>query len=90
MSKAAQSRGASVRGIAANTARFRSAAGALAVLFARSYGRAEEIHRAMLARGFRGHFQPLFALHFGSQDAAFVVFASLAPVLLRVAAEKIF
>jgi cobalt/nickel transport system permease protein len=33
-----------------------SAAGALAVLFARSYGRAERIHHAMLARGFHGHF----------------------------------
>lgn len=35
--------------------RFRQAAGAVAVLFARSYARAEGIHRAMLARGFQGH-----------------------------------
>ena len=35
--------------------RFRSAAGAIAVLFARSYARAEGVHRAMLARGFQGH-----------------------------------
>jgi cobalt/nickel transport system permease protein len=35
---------------------FRSAAGAVAVLFARSYDRADRIHRAMLARGFQGHF----------------------------------
>ncbi|HZS49343.1 MAG TPA: energy-coupling factor transporter transmembrane component T [Bryobacterales bacterium] len=33
-----------------------SAAGALAVLFARSYCRAERIHHAMLARGFQGQF----------------------------------
>ena len=33
-----------------------AAAGGLAVLFARSYARAERIHRAMLARGFQGHF----------------------------------
>ena len=35
---------------------FRSAAGAVTVLFARSYVRAERIHHAMLARGFHGHF----------------------------------
>jgi cobalt/nickel transport system permease protein len=34
--------------------RFRLAAGAVAVLFARSYARAEGVHRAMLARGFQG------------------------------------
>jgi cobalt/nickel transport system permease protein len=33
-----------------------AAAGALGVLFARSYARAERIHQAMLARGFQGHF----------------------------------
>jgi len=88
MSKAAQSRGASVRGIAGSGARFRAAAGALAVLFARSYGRAGDIHRAMLARGFLGHFQPLFSPRFQTRDAAFAVLASLAPVLLRLAVER--
>jgi cobalt/nickel transport system permease protein len=87
MSKAALSRGASVRDLAASSSRFRAAAGALAVLFARSYGRAEEIHRAMLARGFQGHFQPLSALHFRRTDAVFLAFASLAPVLVRIAVE---
>jgi len=33
-----------------------AAAGAIGVLFARSYARAERIHHAMLARGFQGHF----------------------------------
>jgi len=33
-----------------------SVAGTLAVLFARSYGRSERIHQAMLARGFQGGF----------------------------------
>jgi cobalt/nickel transport system permease protein len=88
MSKAAQSRGASVRGMVGNGTRFRAAAGALAVLFARSYGRAGDIHRAMLARGFLGHFQPLFALRFQTRDAVFAVLASLAPVLLRLAVER--
>lgn len=35
-------------------ARFRSATGAVSVLFARSYARADGIHRAMLSRGFEG------------------------------------
>ena len=47
MSKAAASRGASLAAMAARPARFRAAAGALAVLFARSYGRAEDIHRPL-------------------------------------------
>jgi cobalt/nickel transport system permease protein len=89
MRKAAQSRVASVRGMVGNGARFRAAAGALAVLFARSYGRAGDIHRAMLARGFLGHFQPLFTLSFQRRDTVFAVLASLAPVLLRVAVERV-
>jgi len=35
---------------------WRRAGGALAVLFGKSYGRAENVHRAMLARGFQGTF----------------------------------
>lgn len=36
--------------------RFDSAAGAIGVLFARSWRRSETIHQAMIARGFRGRF----------------------------------
>lgn len=78
MRKAAASRGGS----------FRAAAGALAVLFARSYKQAGEIHSAMLARGFQGRFHPLAAPHFHAADTAFLIFASSAPVLLRVAIER--
>lgn len=74
MVSAARSRGGS----------FRAAAGALAVLFARSYGRAEEIHRAMLARGFPGYFRTLGALRFRAADGCFAVIASAVPVLLRM------
>jgi len=51
--------------------RFRAAAGALAVLFARSYYRAEGIHRAMLSRGFGGRFSLLNPMRFGALDAVF-------------------
>jgi cobalt/nickel transport system permease protein len=87
MAKAAASRGASGGGL--RTARFRAAAGALAVLFARSYGRAEEVHQAMLARGFSGQLPTLAEPSFGAGDAIFAALASLAPVAARLALESV-
>ena len=66
---------------------FRAAAGALAVLFARSYSRAEGIHRAMTARGFDGRFHPLSAHSFTAQDGFFAALAVTLPLLARAAAE---
>jgi len=63
---------------------FRGAAGALAVLFARSYNRAEGIYRAMLARGFSGRFSILHHTRFGMRDAAFLVGVSLFLILARL------
>ena len=88
MAKAAAARGASVGGLASSGTRFRAAAGALAVLFARSYGRAEEVHRAMLARGFNGRWQPMTALRFRAADGAFLLLASAAPVAARLLLER--
>ena len=59
---------------------FRAAAGALGVLFARSYERAECIHRAMVSRGFQGHFQLLSARRFRLEDAAFLCVACSLPI----------
>ena len=64
--------------------RLRAAAGALAVLFARSYYRAEGIHRAMLARAFTGRFSTLGSLRFGAVDGLFVAAISLFLILVRV------
>lgn len=89
MRKAALARGATVGGLTGNRARFRAAAGALAVLFARSYARAEEIHRAMLARSFPGYFRPLTELHLHRADVAFLVLGGTTPVLLRVLIERV-
>ena len=72
---------------APRAARFRAAAGALAVLFARSYARADAIHRAMLARGFQGRFRLLSVLKFGWADAAFLLAAAAAPAAIRLAME---
>lgn len=85
MRVAAASRGAGKR--APRRARFRAAAGALAVLFARSYARAEAIHRAMAARGFQGRFRLLTVLKFGWADALFVLGAAALPAFIRLAAE---
>lgn len=90
MRLSAVSRGATAAGVAANRERFHAAAGALAVLFARSYGRAESIHRAMLARGFSGRFRTFAHQHFVAADAAFLAIALLTPVLLRIALERLF
>ena len=86
---AAAARSAGGKGAGARRARYRAAAGAVSALFAKSYGRAEEIHRAMLARGFSGRFPTIYGLRFGRADAAFAALGALAPVLARVAAERI-
>lgn len=51
---------------------FRAAAGALGVLFARSWQRAEGVHQAMLARGFQGRFVIAAPAPFRSVDGVFL------------------
>jgi cobalt/nickel transport system permease protein len=63
----------------------RAAAGAIAVLFVRSYERSDAIHQAMLARGFQGRFGTLGALRFGAADLAFVSASAAAVGALWVA-----
>jgi cobalt/nickel transport system permease protein len=53
MRRAALSRGGNTR---QRYSLWQRAGGALAVLFGKSYGRAENVHQAMLARGFQGTF----------------------------------
>jgi cobalt/nickel transport system permease protein len=60
--------------------RWSAAGGAAAVLFASAYQRAEGIHRAMLSRGFTGHFTARGAMRFGLADGAFL--AAVAALLL--------
>lgn len=55
--------------------RFQAAAGALAVLFSKSYIRAEGIHNAMLARGFRGRLPAIRAQRFQLADFGFLLAA---------------
>lgn len=57
--------------------RFRAAAGAVAVLFARSYQRAEGIQHAMQARGFKGRFEALGGSRFRVADLLFLTVALL-------------
>ena len=66
---------------------FRAAAGALGVLFARSYERAESIHRSMVSRGFQGHFQLLSNVRFGWADAGFICIAAGLPLAASLSAR---
>ena len=75
MRLAARSRGSS----------FRASAGALGVLFARSWERADGIYYAMLARGFNGRFPAFTAGRFAFVDAMFLLTAAGAAILVRVA-----
>ena len=63
---------------------FRAAAGALAVLFSRSYYRAEGIHRAMMARAFSGRFVLLRRLQFGLGDGVFTLAIAAFLILVRI------
>ena len=64
--------------------RMHAAGGALAVLFARSYQRAEGIHRAMLARGFSGKFATLDRRSFRLADGLFAAGVAAFLILVRV------
>jgi cobalt/nickel transport system permease protein len=65
--------------------RFQGAAGALGVLFARSWERADGIYRAMLARGFTGQFPRLSPAQFRFADAVFLFFAAVVSIGVRIA-----
>lgn len=80
MRDAASSRAGSVRSL-----EIRQAAGAAGVLFARSYGRAQAIHRAMLARGFEGHLPQFRMARFRTADAVFAILAAGVAVSVRAA-----
>ncbi len=66
--------------------RFQAAAGALSVLFARSWERADGIYRAMLARGFSGQFAAAVRPHFHAADYGFVLASVAASLAIRLAA----
>jgi cobalt/nickel transport system permease protein len=64
---------------------FRQASAAAGVLFARSWARAQAIHRAMISRGFEGRVPAFARKRFGWQDAGFVACAAILVTGLRVA-----
>ena len=63
---------------------FRHAAGAAGVLFARSWARAQAIHRAMISRGFDGHMPAFARPRFGLADAGFAAGAAMLIAGMRV------
>jgi cobalt/nickel transport system permease protein len=70
---------------AGRRSRFHAATGALGVLFARSWERADGIQRAMLARGFRGHFSLFAPSRFGIGDLVFLCGVVAVSVAIRLA-----
>jgi len=68
--------------------RFGAAAGAVAVLFGRSYARAEAIHHAMLARGFQGSLPVAAAPRWQSGDLLLVLAATAFLLTVRVGAAR--
>ena len=86
MRLAAQSRQGAVRGMHRKWTRgFHAAAGAVGVLFARSWERADSIYQAMLARGFTGRFPVPAAVPFLARDGAFLCLSIAATVAIRLA-----
>lgn len=70
-----------------NRSRFQAAGGALAVLFAKSYQRAEAIHRSMISRGFSGHIRSLSHGALRAADFVFLAMAAGIPAAFRVLME---
>ncbi|HEV2202825.1 MAG TPA: energy-coupling factor transporter transmembrane component T [Bryobacteraceae bacterium] len=66
------------------TRSFHAAAGAVGVLFARSWMRADGVYRAMLARGFTGHFAALAVTPFHRRDAVFLGVSAALAAAVRV------
>jgi cobalt/nickel transport system permease protein len=81
MRLAAESR----QGTTSSARHFRAAAGAIGVLFARSWERADGIYQAMLARGFTGSFPRPAPVPFQWRDAAFVGLSLAATLAVRLA-----
>ncbi|MFN0166658.1 MAG: energy-coupling factor transporter transmembrane component T family protein [Bryobacteraceae bacterium] len=80
MRLSSQSRG----GLRSRGGGFRAAAGALAVLFARSYDRAERVHRSMIARGFDGRLRLLVARPIGALDLLFLAAVLSSALAIRL------
>lgn len=75
MRAAAQAKSGSVGRVLFDRSKFGAAAGALGVLFARSYAHADGVHQAMLARGFQDRFRTLSRHAFLGADAFFLMAA---------------
>jgi len=85
MRSAAACRAPELRPLRGDRAHFRAAAGAVSVLFGRSYACAQGIHQAMLARGFSGRIALLSPPRFSWADSLFFVLGLSACLSLRLA-----
>lgn len=74
-----------MRGGALRILQLRQAAAAVGVLFARSYKRAQQIHLAMLSRGFDGHMPQMSRRSFTWRDAVFTTTSAALFITIRAA-----
>jgi cobalt ECF transporter T component CbiQ len=81
VARKARGAGTRARGVAAARAGRASVAAAAATLFARAYGMADDVHLAMVARGWRGDARTLRPPALGRADLLFTVIALLVAVL---------
>jgi cobalt/nickel transport system permease protein len=84
---AARCRAPQPRRAQSGRSRFQAASGALAVLFARSFRRAEGIQSAMAARGFSGHFPLLSTRRITVADMLFLALSITLVAALRIGAQ---
>jgi cobalt/nickel transport system permease protein len=82
-----QARSMNVAAISRGAVRLKASAGAVAVLFARSYQRAEAVHRSMLSRGYSGDMPLLWHRPAQAADFFLVTFVLVSVVAMRVAAQ---
>jgi cobalt/nickel transport system permease protein len=87
MRAAAQAKSGSVGRVLFDQSKFGAAAGALGVLFARSYAHADGIHQAMLSRRFQDHFRTLSRHAFRGADTIFLMAAVVLLAGARAAIE---
>lgn len=80
MRDASRSRAGSLRVL-----ELRQTAGAVAILFARAWARAQAVHRAMLSRGFDGTLPRLRRMRFTTADLALAAAGAAIVIAIRVA-----
>jgi cobalt/nickel transport system permease protein len=82
-----QARSMNIAAASRGAGRISTSAGTVATLFARSYARAEAVHRAMVSRGYRGDMPVLHRRPANSQDFLLVAGVGVCLAFLRTGSD---